>query len=369
MNKLRAFKKCSLSASSAEALAESFSVDPDAASSSAMLRQFGLTLIAWNYPDTYQSVICSLSEGDVLDVQLAKRLGFSPTLLAVHLLHQWGLSFEQCLSAGLGEELVEDEEEQVLESIGGLLSEICTIGERLARANQAEYYPNARDEWRIAQQEVERYLGPAGMEIIQERYYSNCEAYLTLVPHLFNPGNIIDPEFIDTGDQSNRIEERNPYYLNCDSDVREALEKLYQTIDKGGDSKEILQQFVREAIPSAKFSGGCVYTIDPGMMMLVPQLTMGQVELRSADAIDYSVARSELDLISVAYQTQEPNIEYRATVEGNILTAMAGMFGYSHRVGVLYLEFPNVVSDDPKSCHMKHFKALRSALNDCLGLG
>ena len=102
--------------------------------------------------------------------------------------------------------------------------------------------------------------------------------------------------------------------------------------------------------------------------MLVPQLELGDLQLRRYEPVDYSVVVARSDIVAVAYQIQEPVIEYREGDDGVLLTGIAGLFGASQRMGVLYLEIPKGVSPHPDSEIMLHFNALRYALNHCLNL-
>lgn len=369
MNQLQAerYQEALISASTAEALSPQYSVDPDTAYTAALLRQLGHTLIAWNYPMIYEQVMSRLDAAQPVDVLLAQRLGFSPTLLAMKLVRQWGIAPDLVQAF---EETPEDEEERaIIDSIGGTLARICKVGEALARANHPERYPTAKEDWEMAKREVEKNLGKDGMVRIQEKYAESCENYLTTLPHMFEGGAVLKAEYQPSeGSDENGLRERNPYISICTARVRNRLSALYRQFDDNGVDREDLRMLVREVIPLAEFTGGCVYTIDPGLLMLVPQMNIGTPQLRSITPVDYSLVRSNSDMVCVAYQTQEPAVEYKLSPNGHMFCALAGAFGVSQRMGVIYLELPQALFSGDASRHLVHFKAIAQALNDCLQL-
>ena len=125
---------------------------------------------------------------------------------------------------------------------------------------------------------------------------------------------------------------------------------------------------MRQTLPRTEFIGGCVYTIDPGLMLLVPQLEIGMNELRDFKPVEYSVVASGQDIISMAYQGNELVRSYKVSKGNQAISAIAGVFGRSQRVGVLYLEALMPSDAKVEAQQSIHFKALIWALNDSLGL-
>jgi hypothetical protein len=92
-SQLQCFETAMISASAAELLAEANGIESELGFATALLRQLGRTLIAWNYPTVYRRALHGAREGEDLDLTLSQALGFSPVLLAATLLRQWkGLS-------------------------------------------------------------------------------------------------------------------------------------------------------------------------------------------------------------------------------------------------------------------------------------
>jgi len=354
-----------ISSSSAEVLARQSSVDPDQAFSAALVRQLGCTLIAWNYQETYQEALRSVMQsGEDLDLILAQRLGFSPTLLAVRVLMSWGLPHDQIHQLGLVDESLALEYEADEAMVDSLI-ELCRVGEALARAHHPEVYPKARDDFEFAHQFIAEKLGPAGMRYIQDKVLENCENYLMYIPHVFDVGLVVESE---AELEEPPLEDRNPFVSLCSPAVSRKLHDLYRKIDEGFTTQENLRSLVREVVPAALMSGGCIFTIDPAAMILIPQMDFGDLVLRDLKYVDYSLVTSDSDMVALAYQSVEPVIEYRMSEDGTVYTAVAGMFGHSQRVGVLYVEIPDNVTQNVGDERMIHFQAIRHALNDCLRL-
>ena len=357
-----------VSSSAAETLAESYGIDEHAAFSASVMRQLGLTLIAWNYPGIYEEVVGNLQAGDVLEVQLSQRLGFSPHLLAIRVLHSWGFSESYCAQFGL-EDTAAYIDEELHAMKADTLAELCQIGEILARAHHPEIYPSAKNDWMDAERAITERLGPNGMKKIQERCEENFEVYSTFMPEVFTYGLAelyeIPAAVIEEAADPENVE-RNPFLPCCSPTVARAIRKLYRTIDTATEASITIRLFADDVVPSGRFSGGCVYTADPSIMMLIPQLSFGEMALRRCEGIDYSMVLSNADMISLAYQSAEPIVEYKQTESGTIMTGIAGMFGGMQRVGVFYLEIPEMIADFEKDEQVLHFQALRHLLSDCL---
>ena len=367
---LARFHEMLVSASSSVTLAESYGVDEHTAYSASVIRQLGLTLIAWNYPGIYKEVVGTLQPGASLETQISLRLGFSPQLLAIRLFQSWGFSEAFCSQLGLSDPAMLGESD-LKEAMVDTLVELCQVGECLARAHHPEIYPNARADWEEATQVISSRLGQGGMERIQEKIEESMETFYTFMPEIYSyglnglyelPEEVVEQtvELSDT--------ERNPFLACASPSLGRAVRRLYQHIDSGMEPTVTTRVFVDEVIPIGNFSGGCIYTADPSIMMLVPQFPFGQLKLRKPEGIDYSVVLSNADMVSLAFQDPEPVVEYKVNDEGEVMTAVAGMFGGTQRVGVLYLEIPEMVSDFVKDDQVLHFQALRHALVECLRL-
>ena len=344
-----------LSISSAEVLSQHSGIDRETAYSAALFRQLGLTLVAWNYPLVYRQSLLRLRSGDQLELRLAETLGFTPTTLALRLLSEWGFRSKEYDHFGL-----KDGANEHPTDINCSLVKLCKVGEALARAQHPETYPDARNDWDLAIREITSQLGADGIEQIQERYEENIENYVSFMPHLFESGLMTHYEKDYPSESTS-----NPYLTRCRPRVRRALATFYSQLDKQKLTTVQLRQLVFRIFPLGGFTGGCVYTADPGNFLLIPQLTVGNVRLRKITAIDYSLSKSHADAIALAYESSEAILEYNKSDRGDLFTGIAGLFGYSQNIGVLYLEIPGIHLSNPQEKPLIHFNAFRFALGDC----
>ncbi len=357
------------SAATAEALSEKVGLDPETGFSAALLRQLGYTLIAWNYPTIYQRAVASMKSGMKLDVAIAQLLGFSPSLLAVSVVQEWGLAPE--IYAAFDDYAVQSdddlEREAQVRAVGDTLAKICKVGEALARANNPTIYPTARSDWQTARTEIEKRLGANGLDAIRDKVKDHCEVFIEQVPHVFRAGFALEPEIRIAQQLKHEVGSRNPYIERCPGETRNALEELYQRLDPSEILRENVSFLMREIIPGAGFNGGCVFTIDPTSMRLVPQTLIGRVMGRAVQAVPYSQFEQTSDAIAEAYRTKGQVLEFRETTDGAKL-CICGVLGFSQRIGVLYLEAPKARFADAEEELQTIFKAFTQAINDCLNL-
>ena len=369
---LARFHEMLVSATTSVALAESYGIDEEAAYTAAVMRQLGLTLIAWSYPGIYQEAILALGKtpNSSLEEEVSKQLGFSPQLIAIRMFRQWGLDEAYCARYGLFDPNAIEEGEEESHAATRHISDLCKVGEALARAHHPEVYPKSRYDFDEAFNIISTRLGEGGMRFVMERIEHATVTYQSFMPDICKCGlsELYElPEIVGQDAELAQLE-RNPFLNCCTPEMSRAIRRLYTHIDGGLEPSVCTRVFVDEVVPVGRFQGGCIYTADPSVMMLIPQLPFGELRLREPEGVDYSVVLSNGDLVSVAFQDLEPVVEYKTTKTGRLYTAIAGMFGGEQRVGVLYLEIPELVSDFVRDEQVLHFQALRHALVDSLRL-
>lgn len=359
-----------VSASSAQTLAKSYNVSEETGYSAALLRQLGHTLLAWNYPSIYKESTTEVTEAKSLDMVITEKLGFSPTLLAIRLLIKWGMPPAYCEAVFLFDEEDSDEfdETNIHNILGGSLSKLCCVGEALARANNPKVYPSAAHDWDVAREEIEKRLGKNGITFIQEALAENLEGYLTFMPELFNGGLILDPELHNAEKQRGEVASKNPYIILCEQSIKNKLTALYMNMAPNVVNENLLSELVKDVIPGAGYNGGYIYSIDPGVSMLVPQTKFGIIQLKDYKMVDYSIVASGGDSICVAFRSNEPVIEYGMNTSKELITGITGIIGYSNRVGVLYLEIYQSLFSEKERYFVSAFKAFSQTITDCLNL-
>ncbi len=376
MNQLQAlrFRESVLSASAVEVLAETNSLDPETGYSCGLLRQFGLTLIAWNYPRVYARAIENLNPQESLDGSLQKVLGFSPAILGVAFARRWNLSDEILVALGDRQAKVALQTQRNpandhVAQAGDLLAKICEVGEALARANHPEQYPTALNDWEKAHEAIAAHLGPTGVQRILERATEYCREYLDAAPELqgFSEGSTLKERIVDSRFATTRLE-KNTHLRACPPAVRDALTKVYYQMKPNKILKKNVRTLMFEVAPQAGFSNGCVFMLEPSTRTLSPAVKIGEVAPERMRPLKLSSTLSHFDLVTSAFSLKSPLREERSLPDGRHIVMFACSLGQAAPVGVLFLETDPFVGADPTSDVMPVFRAIRQTLCDCLNL-
>lgn len=363
-------KHCVISSSVAETISSAHGVDSDVAFSCSLFRQLGLTLIAWNYPHVYKRAVSTLKADENLDIVLSRTLGFSPTLLAVRLAREWGLSSEIRLGMGDSSVLSPDHEQNQLRFSGETLDKICEVGEALARASDPEHYPSAAHDWEDAKTEIQKALGREGMKIVQEKLSENCKAYSKLLPDVFGqPTEMIKPLSLRTNSDGGRaLLHNNPYLRHCPEHLQSELKQLYSKMDGVTISREVIDKLSKQILPQSGFVRGCIYLIEPDSMNLVPRLLIGNSTLARFKPVRYLGAAVDFDPVAAAFNCRNPIMEENVVINEQTVSYVAGVLGDMQKAGVLYLEIADFLLRDRNLNVTSIYKALRQTLNDALNL-
>jgi hypothetical protein len=348
-------REAMVSASTSEVLAQRSSVDADLGYSMGLLRQLGLTLVAWNYPSVYQRVYSALKPESTIDEELSQALGFSPALLAISLLQDWGLGVELW---GPIDDLPRGAEASL--GVASTLREICRVGEALARATDPDHYPSAVGDWENAKRELEKRFGYEGLKLIQARLRENCESYARLLPQVFAPLKEFDPEKRIHQHREQELILQNQYVAQCPPEVAIKFKELYARLRPGVAARDAISFLVKDLVPFAGFYAGAVFIVEPASMLLEPRVQFGAAKLRR-------IRRGEIRSES-AFFCSAPIIEHDSNSGPQAVVGISCVLGEQHRAGVLYLEIQRQHFDDEARAALAVFKAIRRALMDCLGM-
>jgi hypothetical protein len=363
-------RETAIIASTAEVLSESHNLDPDTGFCHGVIREIGLNLIAWNYPMLFSRVIKTLNAETSLDEELTKELGFSPALLAMRVLAPRNSR--------------EASEEPAKDAVFATYEQLCEIGEALARAENPETYPSAENDWKLASDYLQKTVGDQGVNLIKARAVEHSQAYQKTLNSLFKSLEDFGPEKKITGHKRRATARKNKWLSQCSPEVQAALKSLYGEMQDVKAARKVLESLLRNIIPQAGFTGGCVFVVDPAAMALMPRTVFGDVKLRPIERValrqglslenspfqsePLTSGRVELDLAATALSCSQPVVERH---EGNLsqpLTGMYGSLGDSRRIGVLYLETRESMTLTAEQQAMGTFKAMRQALADALHL-
>ncbi len=377
MNQFQAlrFRESMLSATTAEVLAEKNEIDPEIGFSCGVLRQLGLTLIAWNYPRVFSRAMETMKPQESLDFVLQRSLGFSPALLGLTFARRWNLSEDVLIALGDRKVVPSSgvnrtvNKEEASRKVGEVLAKLCEVGEALARANNPEHYPNALRDWQDAEEAIAAHLGPKGMHTIFERAELHCQEYLKLNPEItkFTPTENLKEKIVDSRFATAKLE-KNQYLKNCPPHLREQIVRLYHQLKPNKILKKNLRTFVFEILPAAGFSRGCIFMLDPTSKTLSPSITIGELSTDRIKPVKLSSVLGHFDLVSSAFGLKAPLREEGMSREGERMTMIATALGTTTPLGVLYLETDDDVSGNASADPMPVFRALKQTLSDCLNL-
>lgn len=341
-------RETAIIASTASVLSEKKNLDPELGFSRGVIRQIGLNLIAWNYPSVYTKVLTNLSADQNLDDELAKELGFSPALLGTRLFRpDWATNPE-----------LKDTEDTSWASYDAL----CEIGEVVARAENPEQYPAAERDWRKAQTILKDTLGDGAIDAIRERTVQTSKNYQKSIPEVF--GNIasFDPEQqIQRHKRATRvIDERLLKY--CSDTVQQSLRALYAEMSADSVNKGLVGRLLKEVVPDAGFTGGCVFVVDPTSLSLKPRTLIGKVQMRQIVNVALEPGDPALSALSNSQQV----IKNGAAQDNAPLTGIYSALGGRKKIGVFYLEVPQKASVPVSEDTLGVYNLLKKALSDAL---
>lgn len=342
------------SASTVEVLAESQGLSADEGYIHAILRSLGSLLVVWNYPNICEEVLEKSGESheEYLD-HLEQALGFSPTLLVCSLLEENGVT-----NHTLSENTKEESSER------GELRKLCEIGEALARSNDPQRFPDARQSWEGIREVIIDALGQEGLRTIQQRMQKSFSFYLRALPE---SQVRLDPEAAIRTHETNQLCRTNRYITFLGPEIRKRFERVYQLCNPNGVSREAVQIIIRELIPSLGFEGGAIYVLDPTQKTLSPRVLFGAMEGMKLRPIPLQGEQASSSLLVDAYSGTELLSEsYQVGTETKVVT-LGMRLGTERKAGVVSLE-ASLPLDTDASEIKNNANGLVLVLNAALGV-
>jgi len=358
-----------VSACTAESLSSTFEIEPELAYSTALFRQLGLTLIAWNYPNVYAKVFSSEEKSENPVLALSKILGFSPSMLGVKIAREWGLIPE--IRAALGEKVKVGDD--ALSTVDNLIK-VCEIGEQFAEiTSQADSIRSCKTmAVQEARDELRELMGENAFALLLNKLEDSLLTYSQFAPKIF-PASIDEKESSPKkklGSPEFKVDvlTQNPYIKRCPPQLQGLLKSLYNDMDSLETSQENVKRLTKEIIPQAGFKKGCVYLVDTTAFTLFPRLAIGDWKLDDFSAVHYLIQSSSDNIVAAAYKSNITLSHELSLANGQKAHSFAGLLGSFERAGVLYLEAGRDNTGQAGQDLLLCFKALRQALTDCLKL-
>lgn len=352
-----------ISTSTAETIAEKAGIDTKLVFSSALLRQLGLNLVAWNYPRIYSQVLTKVAAGEgELDKLLHRALGFSPKQIALSMVLP--NEIPKHLEEALRTEKIEGSNEQA-----SIAARLCDIGETFAMVNDPEHFPGVTRSWDKTVAEINHFLGPNGLSLIKKRLDFQSANYIAVSPRNFDID--ISPEKnleIANFQLASALLNANPHIIKCPDWLKDKFRKVYARVTPGKVSPEALRVLVVDLIPSSGFHRGCIYLADNNGDTLFPKLRIGDSALDDFKVIHCRERSASESAIVDALYSNLPLKQEGAIMHGMKVTHVTGAIGTGDKTGVLYLEMSEDLVGKYESEHILFFKAIRHCLNECLNL-
>lgn len=368
------YKEMILSATVTDSLAERLAISKNVGFTCALLRQLGLTLIAWNYPNIYrQSVDLLAAErpGSIatLDSILHSQLGFSPAMLGIRFAEVSGLPDAIVRELDTEQPARPDLDQladHAREGRPGVISQLCLIGEAFARANNPKHYPNARADLDASSRAISGVLGADGTKIIVERTKS---IYGQVVPALIGGQALLSghenlaAEAIEHGRKNSNI-------TSAPQPLRARIESIYDRAIPGRIDEELIRELVHEIVPLMGFGAIVVFTADPVNSALNPVLRVGRPSFIQVRRIPLAWNLTDSNPVRRAYSSGVLVYESGHLENGERRSLAAAAIGSKIRAGVLYLETGGTgAKEGYQTAPVPAAKLLAACLEDLLQLG
>lgn len=354
--------------------------DPDineVACSCSMMRQLGLTLIAWNYPRIFEKVTSKTQSKDALDSDFAAVLGFTPMMLACTVLEKWGLPqyYIEAVKdrSNLKNRKAVESSEQNGKDVFSRVSNICAAGEALARATNPTLYSTAEADIELASEYIESFLGEEGViDIISSAREKLDDLALEVPPLLQSRARAELDEKIKNKIKGDLLLSKNPYLGALPQNVLHRVSKLYQEIIPNSPAYSSVSLYAKEIFPISGFITLQVYLFDPFERKLYPSLVLGKSKSLIPKNIYLKSLSGQYDLLAEALKTKTPITNSQFFDQGEEISIFASSLGDASTVGVMYVEMLRSkyekIATGTDLDSLKYFKAFKILLSDCLGL-
>lgn len=359
-----------VTASTVETLSHAVNIDPETGYTTALVRQLGYTLIAWNYPRIFERAMKRVATGEERSRVFYELLGFSPYLLGITTATEWQLGLEIKASLGDNEAInkIKSDRNPGLGRTALLLRKFCRVGEQLAQALRPEQFPSAGSDWSEARREIEEVLGPDGLVIVQTQVKKACGALFNGAPaelqEIFRESSEIDftvPSGLEAFAQNKAIKK-------LPEKTQGAVKSLYRQSQSSKVEQRLIQLLVKNVIPDLGFNRGCIYLFDPTEMQLNPVVLIGEGSLTNYHSHPFSPLADEEHYVVQAFKQSDPLL-FTDGWENPQKVTFAGVFGRIHRVGVLVLSgSTNQHERASEERLLNYFVAVRTCLQDFLKL-
>ncbi|RME62095.1 MAG: HDOD domain-containing protein [Candidatus Dadabacteria bacterium] len=368
-------KEVLVGASASETLAESELLDSSFAFAAHILRHLGLTLIAWHYPEEFKKVCEEASDEQEIEVLLAQELGFSPSLLGLAIAKNWKLDPAILLAMGDREavkKLSPDEREDALKT-SGRLEKIAEVSDLLGKAAAPELYTVSEEDLVLAKEYINDKLGESGLRRIFEQTKKRSQAYQKIAPNVFQYDVLLKsaPKEKEPKTHSVTLDallKENRFAKYCPQKMVEGLRKVYGMLKARLENKLVLRYLMYSVFPHTGFKRGCVFLLNPELMLLQPKIALGSTPLKDYSPYKAYPSAGGTNPVREAFVCNVPVVRSFAGLFEDSEGSIASIIGLKQRIGVLYVEPSEFLGEGQDHNNLMIFKAFLQTFCDILNI-
>jgi hypothetical protein len=150
---------------------------------------------------------------------------------------------------------------------------------------------------------------------------------------------------------------------DCSANFIHEMQVISSAISNGASTSELLIMWRKSLLPSSGFDAGVVFSFEPVLRALIPQLQFGHI--RSRDIKPVALDR-EIDIVSRAFQAHNPIVRENRTENGDLVSTISGFFGAPLRLGVVMVESSKDNYLRMPTTSLAHLRGLTHLLSQCL---
>ncbi|NDC38399.1 MAG: hypothetical protein EBZ48_10150, partial [Proteobacteria bacterium] len=341
--------------SAAQALSSSYDVEAELAYTCALLRQLGLSLLAWNYPHVFRRALSVIRPGDSLDSTLGRILGFTPTLLTLTLLRSKDAS--PVILKTLGDTWVDSSLSDADMTLVDKLTSLCRLSEALARTTTSSTNGAVADShWDLSRADFESRVGKHCWMILESELqwclssYAQYQVTGMTAPRMIRA--LSDTATRQTEDRMAQFEEI-PAIRRCRPEDRRVINNYFLRAISPGGSETATQYLMLEALPNLGFRRGILFQRSSDQ----EQFSSHRISKGWDDAAQRQAPTEVVDriraaaLLAGALQGEE---------RSSGIYWIAGLLGRQGEA-LLYAELPNTTEPAQRAGLLNIFDGLRQA--------
>ena len=358
--------KSLIGAIASESLASRSAIDPDLGYTCGLLKNFGRTLLSWNYPEQYEAALSSVSRQKNIEQAIGELMGFTPSVLGISFARSWNLNDDivnvLCNKSARGFQNTFFGRAFTKAARQHTLKKVCELGTRFAEASIAD--DELTDQrFDLVRKEIIGRFGQQGLDAILQKAEMRMQHYQHL--RLENSATK-DPLKVKSKITQNVYQQsmlkKNRHLEKLPDEIAKQLRELYRDIKPGSVDKKAIRKLVKEISPKLGFNFGCVYLYDSESHTLVPALGIGSTSYKTFRPVKTTSKIGKYSTISSAFALKSP-LKTKNSISGSEnVEAIASTFGTFETLGVLYAEHDY----DSKKDQVTTFRALAHCLADCL---